>query len=135
MENFEKEITFLSKQAIPGEGNDLIWRLIPVTKTAVFKELDQTNRDQHKLHFMIISLAELFKEKDADEDDNKMTISSDKLYDLTTKSIKTLLIVDETSFSASDKVEFLNDSAAILNFALWMLKEKFMPFFSQFKMN
>ena len=76
---------------------------------------------------------EMFNVKEGEES-GKMNISSDALYDLTVKSINTLLLIDE-KFTSQDKTEFLSDSAAILRFGLWMLSEKLMPFFSNFKVS
>lgn len=121
METFEKEITFLSKQLVNTE-----WDLIEISKVATFKELSRVDRSQHKLHFMLISL---FTSKSEEGDENKMAIDSDSLYDLTTKAIKTLLVINET-FTETDKAEFLNDSGAILSFGIWALPGKFTPFFS-----
>lgn len=80
-------------------------------------------------------MIELFGTKSNDETDSeeKLNISSDGLYDLTVKSIKSLLVINE-SFTAQDKEELLADSAAIFNFGMWMMKEKFVPFFPKFKM-
>ena len=120
MENFTREIDFLSRQ-FESESNS--FKEVSVTKTATFKELNRTERDQHKLHFMLISLFE-------SNDQNKMIVDSDKLYDITAKTIKTLLIVDE-QFTEQDKTEFLNDSGALFTFGIWLLKEHISPFFSR----
>ena len=123
METYEKEITFLSKQFIENE-----WAMIEVSKIATFKELSRVARDQHKLHFMLTSLF-----NKVEDEDEGFKIDSDSLYDLTVKAIKTLLILNG-DFTESDKAEFLNDSGAILNFALWAVKAKFTPFFSTLNM-
>lgn len=131
---FQKEISFLSRQAISGADNNTIeWQDVIVNKVAHFKELKRTDRDQHKLHFKIISLFEMLNVQ-ADEETGKVNISSDALYDLTVKCIKTLLVIDD-QFTEADRNDFLSDSGAILQFSMWMLKEKLMPFFSLFKMS
>jgi hypothetical protein len=122
METFEKEITFLSKQLVDGTE----WALVETSKMATFKELSRVDKNQHKLHFMLISL---FSSTQNEDEENKTVIDSDSLYDLTVKAIKMLLVVNN-SFNDTDKAEFLNDSGAILNFGLWALKEKFTPFLS-----
>jgi len=124
METFEKEITFLSKQLV-----NLEWSLVEVSKVATFKELSRVDRNQHKLHFMLISL---FTSKAEEGEENKMSIDSDSLYDLTTKAIRTLLVLND-SFTETDKAEFLNDSGAILSFGIWALPEKFTPFLSSLR--
>ena len=121
METFEKEITFLSKQLV-----NLEWSLVEVSKVATFKELSRVDRNQHKLHFMLTSL---FTASSGEGEETKIQIDSDSLYDLTTKAIRTLLVLNDT-FTETDKAEFLNDSGAILNFGIWAYKEKFTPFFS-----
>lgn len=131
MDFFQKEITFLSKQPITGEdGNSLTWELIETTKIATFKELNQTDKEQHKLHFKIVSLGESFNVTE----DGGTKVNTDTLYDITVKSINSLLVIDQT-FTATDKNEFLSDSAAILRFGLFMLEQKFTPFFQRFKLS
>jgi len=131
METFQKDISFLA-QTLNGENNE--WVLSPVTKTATFKELSRTDRNQHKLHFKIIAIFEAFGvNADDDSDGTKFKIDSDGVYDLTVKAIKTLLIEDP-QFTVQDKTELLNDSGAIFEFGMWLLGEKIVPFFSTFKM-
>lgn len=129
MEQFEKEITFLTKSFDPATG---LWGYQEVTKTAKFRELNRTDRTQHKLHFKLIAIFEQFGVVE-EGDEGKMKIDSDGVYDLSVKAIRTLLIPD-AEFTEADKTEFLNDSAAIINFGMWALSEKFTPFFSQFRM-
>ena len=125
LETFEKEIEFLKKDY--DEKTDT-WPVKPIKKTATFKKLSAVDRSQHKLHFKILSLASAFG-NDAETD--QISIDTDVLYDLTVKSIKTLLVVDD-KFTAADKEEFLSDSLALLNFGLWMLTSETIPFFSKF---
>ena len=53
---------------------------------------------------------------------------------ITVKAIEDLLTENE-SFTKADKEGFLNDSMALLPFGIWLIKEKFTPFFSNFKVN
>lgn len=129
MENFTHDITFISKKAKESEGS-VVWIDEEVTKTATFKELSRTDRDQHKLHFKIISIGENFSAGDGDTQAN---FNSDGIYDITVKAINTLLVINP-DFTAEDKKEFLSDSGAILSFGLWLLKEKLLPFFLTLKM-
>lgn len=117
MEFFDKEITFLSKEFIGTE-----WVEKPVIKVAKFKEFSRTDKDQHKLHFMMISLFE------SGENDTAR-IDSDKMYDITVKAVKTLLIIGE-DFNDTNKNEFLNDSGALFSFGMWLFEAKIIPFFS-----
>lgn len=122
MDTFEREISFMSLQL--NDANAFELKL--TSKTATFNELSRTEKEQHKLHFKIVSL---FTNAEKDEETGKINLDSDTIYDLTIKSIKQLLVINP-SFTAQDKVEFLNDSGAIFNFGYWMLGEKVTPFFS-----
>lgn len=125
MNQFTQSISFLSK--VFNEDNNQ-WEEKPIIKTATFKDLIRTDKSQHKLHFKIISIFEHFGVK---EDGPEMKIDSDGIYDLTVKAVNTLLVTDE-SFTVQDKAEFLNDSAALFEFGLWLLGAKIAPFFSKF---
>lgn len=129
MEQFKRNITFLSK--VFDESTNT-FPLKVITKTGTFKELNRTDKLQHKLHFKIIAIFEHFGAKDGDSESIK--IDSDGVYDLTVKAINTLLIPDP-EFTVQDKAEFLNDSAAIFEFGFWLLGEKISPFFSTFNGN
>jgi hypothetical protein len=135
MATFQKDITFLSKTPDSFNQETGKWEPKEIIKTATFKELDPNDKEQHKLHFKIVSIFENFGEKEIGDDGNpKVTINSDGIYDLTVKAIKTLLLPDE-NFTVQDKSEFLNDSGALFDFAFWLLPEKITPFFSKFKRN
>lgn len=129
MEKFQREISFISQVFEPAEnGEGGKWVEKEVKKTATFKDLSRTDRDQHKLHFKIIGVMKQGAKEDGEP--GRVEIDSDALYDLTAKAIKTLLEVNE-DFNVQDKNEFLADSGAIFNFGLWLLKEKITPFFSK----
>jgi hypothetical protein len=127
-ETFQKEITFLSREFDEQSGT---WEERPVTKIATFKEFSRTDKEQHKLHFRLIAI---YNAETTPEDGGQVTMSSDGLYDLVVKAVKTLLVPDE-NFNLQDKNEFLNDSGALLSFGLWLLGEKITPFFSTLKVN
>lgn len=131
IEIFKKEISYLSKIAkqsdAPEAKGGMVWVDEIIKKTATFKELSRTDKDQHKLHFKIISL---FQSNGVKDEESTANINSDALYDITVKSIKTLIIIDP-EFTEEDKQGFLCDSSAILSFAFYMLKEHFTPFFSK----
>lgn len=122
MNTFEYEISFLSKE-FNQEIND--WQTVEKTKKIQFRELNQNDKSQHKLHFMLISL---FENKEGEAN-----ISTDKLYDITVKFIQNNIVLSD-DFKEIDKEEFLNDSAALFTFGFWLLTEKITPFFSIFKM-
>lgn len=117
METYKKEISFLS-QVLVGEQ----FESQEVKKVATFKELSRTDKDQHKLHFMLVSI---FKSNGNDE----MKLDSDQLYDITVKAISSTLITDE-NFTEQDKMEFLGDGGALIQFGMWLLADKISPFFS-----
>lgn len=136
MNTFQKEISFLSKQAISKEDGSMEWEMASVTKTALFKELDKTDRDQHKLHFKLTSITGMLDiKKDEERDPNTLKIDSDVLYDITVKAFKTLVVVDKDSITVEERTEFLNDSSAIFEFGMWFFSNKFLPFFQTFKLN
>lgn len=132
MESFQRDISFISKEFVVAENGGGEWVEKQVTKTATFKELSRTDRDQHKLHFKIIGVMRAGAKED--NEPQKVEIDSDALYDLTSKAIKTLLLIDE-QFNAQDKTEFLADSGAIFNFSIWFLQNKITPFFSKLMAN
>ena len=123
METFQKEVSFLSN--VPGEKG---FEIKQVEKLATFKELDQRDKLQHKLHFRLLSIMEGFSADDSDQEEKRFKIDPDALYDLTTKAVNTLY-VPTAEFTVQDKTEFLNDSAAILRFGLYFMGEKITPFF------
>lgn len=123
MSTFTKEISFINpaffdKEIKPAGGHVEKEE----TKTATFKELSRTDREQRKLQFMLMSV---FKSNEK----NIMELDSDKLCDITEIAVEVLLITD-TSFTEVDKVNFLNDNGSIIIFGLWFLAEKISPFFS-----
>jgi len=128
MQTFEKEISYVSWE-VDGEKNETVETII--SKTATFKELSRTDKSQHKLHFKLMSLFEGLEKEKGEE--NSVGISTDGLYDITVKAIN-ILFVPSDGFTELDKKEFLNDSVALLEFGLWLFKEKFSPFFMKFKL-
>jgi hypothetical protein len=129
MQTFQKEVTFLSKTPNSFNIETNAWDYEQVTKTATFKELSRTDRDQHKLHFKIVALFTGGNIEREEDEKAGTTLESDDIYDLTVKCIKKLLIIDE-NFTAQNREEFLTDSGAIMNFGFWLLGEKIAPFFS-----
>ena len=126
MKTFEKEISFLSKtfnSADNGGNNE--WEDKLVKKIATFKELSRTAKDQHKLHFKIISL---FSDN-SKKGENSISLDTDVVYDLTTIFVEKCLVLNEV-FTVQDKEEFLQDSGALFQFGMAILGEKITPFFS-----
>lgn len=128
IQTYERGVSYIGKVF---DSVSKQWADDTITKTACFKELNRVDRSQHKLHFKLIAILEDNMGEDTEE--GRLKISTDGLYDLTAKAIKTLLVVDD-KFTESDRTELLNDSIAILEFGMWFMKEKVPPFFNQFSM-
>lgn len=94
-----------------------------VEKVVQFKELDETNIEQHDLHFKIFSL---YRTKTS-EFDTSVVIDTKILRELTVESIKLLVILD-TDFTHVDLKEFLTSSLALLKFGLWFAENHILPF-------
>lgn len=120
IKTFTKEISFINPAFFDTEANRHIEK--EITKTAKFKELSRTDRDQRKLQFMLMSV---FKSNEK----NIMELDSDKLADITEIAVDVLLISDN-DFTEIDKQNLLNDNGSIIMFGLWFLAEKISPFFS-----
>ena len=120
MSTFQREITFINPAHFDtvekkhGEKEE--------TKMATFKELSRIDKDQRKFQFLLTSV---FKSKGIDE----IQIDHEVLCDITEQAIHVLLVTDE-NFTSTDKTQFLNDNIAIIQFGLWLLKEKLTPFFT-----
>ena len=130
METFEKEITYLTVAFDPESETA---KEVEITKVATFKELSRLDKTQAKLHFKLISLFEGISQDEDKNDSESIGISSDGLYDITVKAIN-CLHVSTPEFTEQDKKDCLNDSMALLQFGMWLFKEKFSVFFSTFKM-
>lgn len=135
MDTFAKEITFISPeydQVAHDAGTPGVWNKLPVTKTATFLELDQTDRDQHKFHFKLMGFfakpGKEGEEEDEDEKPSSLGFDTDATYDLATKFIKKFH-VPNPEFTLADRESVLTDSGALVDFALWLVKDKFIPFF------
>jgi len=124
MSTFQKEISFISPTVFNQELNNGLgaFEEKEITKLATFKELSRVDKDQRKLQAMLMSV---FKSKGESE----LQIDYDSLVDITEKAVDCLLIIDEV-FTASDKINFLNDNGAVIVFGMWLLSEKITPFFS-----
>lgn len=119
MITFQKEITFIN----PAGWDDTEKKHIEKEerKAATFKEFSRTDREQREFQFMVTSII---------KSNGSTTIVDHKvLCDITEQFIEINLILD-ASFTAQDKLQFLNDNIAIIDFALWLLKEKITPFFA-----
>jgi len=79
---------------------------------------------------MISAIFDIVAGKGGAED--KVTIDSDKLYDLAERAISLLLVPaksGEPEVNETEKAEILNDSFALLRFGRWFADNKSTPFF------
>ena len=119
MDTFQKEVSFIN----PAGWDDVEKKHIEKEecKVATFKEFSRIDREQRKYQFMVTSILK-------SSGDNTI-VDHEVLADITEKFIEINLITD-ASFTAQDKLQFLNDNVAVIDFALWLLKEKITPFFA-----
>lgn len=128
MNTFEKTIIFLKKEYDTEAETAGTWKLVPTTKVVRFAELDQTNRDQHLFHFDLVALFMGPQDQEGEEDAPKARFNAHGMYDITVKFVKKFAQTDDI-FTPEDKVELLSDSAALLDLALYLQREAFVPFF------
>lgn len=137
MKTFEKEI------AVPSmEMNDEQTGIIPKLKKRMFtfKELDEFDQDQQKLHFKISAVFEAaFGESDEKigQEKRKITIDTDGVHELVMKFINTCLVTTNSSGEIDaqkelDKRELLQNSKAMYKLGSWLVTNKFLPFFLGF---
>lgn len=129
MATFQKEISFINPAYFDSTLTPPAHVEKEVTKTATFKELSRTDREQHELHFMIMAAFQETKGKIVKYDSSQILAMTD-IY------IETCMLVNDSlnptvEITATDKLQFINDSIAKLNFGMWLLNEKFSPFFAQ----
>lgn len=130
---FQHDITWLRKEYDHEAETPGTWKHTPVTMPVTFMELDQTDRDQHLYHFDVMAFFGGKKKKPgADEDVLNPVFDAQGVYDLTAKYVKKFTVLSET-FTAGDREEILNDSGALLNFGLWLVEEKIVPFFRKLR--
>ena len=106
-----------------------------------FKELNEYDQDQQKLHFKISAIFEVaIGERDdaVGSEKTKLTLDTDTVHELTIKFINTCLITEneigvKDSARELDKKELLMSSKAVYKLGSWLLHEKFYPFFLQFR--
>lgn len=114
------------------EGKENQWKIVPLKKTAWFKELDENEEEQHVLHFEILEFFSVDEEtaKKVDKDPAAKSEYYKKLYRLTRSYIDHMLVVTD-EFSAKEKAIMMNNSKAIMAFMFWVVKEKIGPFFRE----
>jgi hypothetical protein len=124
---FKKEIKFISPTLKDKEGGAPEWVKEPVTKTATFKELSRTDRDQREMCWLIMEILDFSKYKKGKKT-TKIPLDRVVASELTDTFIEEMLVLDEV-FTEADKKDFINDNGAVINFGLWLAAEKILPFF------
>lgn len=119
MNTFQKEITFINPAGWDDDEKKHIEK--EESKVATFKEFSRVDREQRRYQFMVTAIIKSSGES--------TIVDHEVLCDITEKFIDINLVID-ASFTAQDKLQFLNDNVAVIDFALWLLKEKITPFFA-----
>lgn len=138
MRTFTKEIAVTSMEySVTDE------KVKPINKkrTFTFKELDEYDQDQQKLHFKLSAIFEtVFTESDekVGKEKKQFTIDSDGAHELVIKFINTCLVVENDRGEVDpvkelDKKELLHNSKALYKLGSWLISEKFLPFFLLFQ--
>jgi hypothetical protein len=125
MGTFEKEIKFLSKTLKQGEDGKTEWVEETKTVNATFKELDRTDRSQRALCWYVLGM---FKNKQEEIKNNTLKLNEEALSEITDKYIEEMMIA-ETPEAKSDKTEFLKDNIGVVQFGVYLIYDKVLPFF------
>ena len=138
METFTKDI-FVPSQEYNTDSN----KVEPISKkrTYTFRELNEYDQNQQKLHFKLNAIFEnAIGESDekVGEGKRKITVDSDGVHELLIKFINTCLITVNDSGEKDekkelDKKELLMNSKALYRLGSWLVAEKFLPFFLSFR--
>jgi hypothetical protein len=119
---FTKDISYLSNTF---DNDKQAFTMTKVTRVFKFKELNRTDKSQHKLFFLMFPLYLSTKDMNGNE---RMIADPEVLQNLTNVALDKLLIV-ESPQDEQDKKEFTNDGIAVMEFGYWFLNQKFTPFF------
>lgn len=123
---FEHEITYL--EVIPEfkEGGEPDYKRQTVKKTIRFQELDQCDRDQHKVHFLIMGY--YMGEGMTPKKKRQVVIDPEFAMELAQTYLTEMTVISK-EFTATDRELALNDSGCLLKLALWLIPKKVLPFF------
>ena len=108
--------------------------LVPVKKTATFKELSRTDKSQHHLAMYMTKKFRAFSKPTGEFDNEgkeiyKFSLEDEETYDMTVRFVETNL-VPTADFDAKDAKEFLNDVVGISELGTALFQDKFLPFFA-----
>lgn len=118
---FKHEITFFNPAFFDTEKNKHTGGSNE-TKTFVFKELSRVDRDQHELHFTMMTAFQ--------NSGKKMKVDPPQLLQITELFIDTCFVAADGVLEV-DKLLLLNDSIAKIKLGTFLLNEKMPPFFQQ----
>lgn len=98
-----------------------------IHKEIEFVDLDEFDRDQHDLHFLIMGhfIGGGAKAKGR----KKLVMDPEFSHEVTVMFIEEMAVTDEKAFTIKDREILLNDSAALISFSLWLMPNKILPFF------
>lgn len=124
---FAHRLSYNEMQPVFKEGSDdPEYKFVTVSRDIVFKELDQYDREQHNLHFAIMS--HFVGGDSKPKGKKKLIIDPEFAQEMTVTFIEEMSILNDT-FRAQDREILLNDSAALIKFSLWLIPNKVLPFF------
>jgi hypothetical protein len=138
MKTFEKEIS-ISTSDFNATTNK--FEKVTHKKMFTFKELDEYDQEQQKLHF---KLSVIFERAITDNDEKigsertEINLNTDQVHELTIKFINTCLITtneqgESIHSKEQDKRELLANSKSVYNLGSWLTHNKFYPFFLEFQ--
>lgn len=124
---FSKDVTFSSNVLVGTE-----WKLQPVTKPALFYELNQADPDQRDITFQILSLWDWDSKKKILRADPKLLVSlMEDIVDvlLVVKDPNNAETKDLNTLNIQDVIELKNDNFGMGLLAKWYVQNKIAPFF------
>lgn len=98
-----------------------------VTKDVTFVDLDEFDRDQHELHFLI--MGHFIGGGSKTKGKKTLIMDPDFSREATVMFIEEMAVTDDKDFTIKDREILLNDSAALIRFSLWLMPNKILPFF------
>lgn len=104
------------------------YETIQTPKVVTFKKLDQTDRDQHEIHFMIMGHYTSGAAKTKGK--NKVVIDHRFALDITQAFMDEMCVLGD-DFKVSDRELVLSDSGALMKLARVLIPEHVIPFFLQ----
>lgn len=124
---FQHEVKYLEVQPIFKEGADVPeYSEVVIEKLLTFKELNQLDREQHDLHFLIMAYYSGGTVKTKGK--RALVVDPEFARDMTNAFLNDMLILDK-EFTATDKEIMMNDSGCLIKLGMYLIPEKVLPFF------